>query len=145
MSLNNFWLIFLYKFKLNLNAAKTARKINQAFGNDSVNERTVGRWFAKFRSRDFSLEVEPQSAQPRVIQDEDLRTLMETDPSEISSNLSSYTSLAFSSVTFANQDQAKTTFVDFVESRAPNCYADGINLLLSLWQKCTGSNDDYLN
>lgn len=82
MSLSDFRPIFLYEFKLNQSAAETARKINQAFGNDSVNERTVRRWFAKFRSGDFSLEDEPRSGRPRVIQDEDLRTLVETDPSQ---------------------------------------------------------------
>ena len=39
--LSNFRSIFLYEFKLNQSAAETARKIKQAFGNDSVNERTV--------------------------------------------------------------------------------------------------------
>ena len=43
---------------------------------------TVRRWFAKFRSRDFSHEDEPRSGRPTVIQDEDLRTLVETDPSQ---------------------------------------------------------------
>lgn len=82
MSLSDFRPIFLYEFKLNQSAAETARKINQAFGNDSVNERTVQRWFAKFRSGDFSLENEPRSGRPTVIQDADLRTLVETDPSQ---------------------------------------------------------------
>ena len=38
MSLSYFRPIFLYEFKLNQSAAETARKINQAFANDSVNE-----------------------------------------------------------------------------------------------------------
>ena len=50
MSLSDFWPIFLYEFKMAESAAEIARNINQAFGNDSVNERTVRRWFAKFRS-----------------------------------------------------------------------------------------------
>ena len=58
MSLNDFRPIFLYEFKLNQSAAVTARKINLAFGNDSVNERTIRRWIAKFRSENFSLEDE---------------------------------------------------------------------------------------
>ena len=42
----------------------------------------VRRWFAKFRFRDFSLEDEPRSGRPTVIQDEDLRTSVDTDPSQ---------------------------------------------------------------
>ena len=54
VSLSDFRPIFLYEFKLNQNAAETARKIDQAFGNDNVSEHTVRRWFMKFRSGDFS-------------------------------------------------------------------------------------------
>ena len=84
MSLSDFQPIFLYEFKLNQSAVETARKINQAFGNDSVNSTvfgTVRRWFAKYRSGDFSLEDELRSGRPTVIQDEGLRTLVETNPS----------------------------------------------------------------
>ena len=35
--------------------------------------------------------------------------------------------------TFANQNQAKTAIVDFIESWAPNFYADGINRLVLRW------------
>ena len=80
-SLSDFRQIFLYEFKLNQSAAETAQKINQAFGNDSVNDRTIRRWFTEFHSGDISLEDESQSGRPTVIQDEDLRTLVETDPS----------------------------------------------------------------
>ena len=45
MSLSDFRLIFLFEFKLNQSAVETARKINQAFGNDSVNYHTVRHWF----------------------------------------------------------------------------------------------------
>ena len=80
ISLRDFRPILLYEFKLNQSAAEIDRKINQEFGNDSVNECTVRRRFAKFRFGDFSLEDEPRSDRPTVIQDEDLRTLVETDP-----------------------------------------------------------------
>ena len=49
MMLSDFQPIFLYEFKLNESSAETARRINQEFGNDSANERTIRRWFAKFR------------------------------------------------------------------------------------------------
>ena len=82
MSLSDFRPIFLYEFKLNQSAFETTRKINQAFDNDSVNERSVRRWFAKCRSGDFSLEYEPRSGRSTVMQGEDLRTPVETDPSQ---------------------------------------------------------------
>ena len=77
MLLSDFRPIFLYELKLNQSAAETARKINQAFG-----YRTVRCWFAKFRSGDFSLEDEFGNGWPTVIQGEDLRTLVETNPSQ---------------------------------------------------------------
>ena len=58
MSLSDFRPIFLYEVKLNQSVGETAQKINQALGNDSVSERTVRRWFAKFCSGDFSLQDE---------------------------------------------------------------------------------------
>ena len=82
MSLSHFRPIFLYEFKLHQSAAETARKINQAFCNDSLNKHTVRRWFAKFSSEVFSLEDEPRSGRPAVIQGEDLRTPVEIDPSQ---------------------------------------------------------------
>ena len=57
MPLRDFWPIFLYEFKLNQSPAETTRKFNKGFGNDSVRERTVRRWFAKFRSGEFSPKV----------------------------------------------------------------------------------------
>ncbi|CAH2095206.1 unnamed protein product [Euphydryas editha] len=59
MSLSNFRQIFLYGSKLNQSCC-----------------------FAIFPPGDFSLEDEPRSGRPIVIQNEDLRTLMETDPSQ---------------------------------------------------------------
>ena len=61
MLLSDFRPIFLYEFELNQSDAEAAQKIKQVFDNDSVNERTVRRWFAKFRSRDFNLEDEPRN------------------------------------------------------------------------------------
>ena len=40
------------------------------------------RWFAKFRSGDFYLEGELRSGRATVMQDENMRTLVETDPSQ---------------------------------------------------------------
>ena len=66
MLLGDFRPTFLYEFKLSQSAAETTRKIKQVFGNDGVNERTVRRWFAKFRSGDFSLKDDPRSGRSTV-------------------------------------------------------------------------------
>ena len=76
-AVKRFSVTFFYEFKSNQSAADTLRKINQAFSNDSVNERLT--LIAKFHSGDFTLEDEPQSGRPTAIQDEDLRALVETD------------------------------------------------------------------
>ena len=86
MLLRDLRTIFLYEFKLNQSAAETVQKNNQAFGNDSVNNTHVD-----VDLRNFVTEIlgpktssadEPRSGQPTVIQDEDLWTLVETDPSQ---------------------------------------------------------------
>ncbi|VDK60415.1 unnamed protein product [Anisakis simplex] len=49
MSKKDFRQIYFYEFKLDRTAAQTARNINQVWGEGSVNEATVQRWFQRFR------------------------------------------------------------------------------------------------
>ena len=57
--LKQFSVNFSLRIQIEPKRYRNSSKINHAFGNDSVNERTVRRLFAKFRSTDFSLEDEP--------------------------------------------------------------------------------------
>jgi histone-lysine N-methyltransferase SETMAR len=75
----DFRAIFLYEFKLGHNAAKATHNIIQAFGQDTANERTVRRWFEKFRSGDMSLENEERSRPGTVIDNDQLKALAEAD------------------------------------------------------------------
>ena len=59
MMLSDFQPIFLYEFKLNQNAAKTARKINQIFGNESFNE-----WLRNFVPEILALKMNPEVVPP---------------------------------------------------------------------------------
>ena len=77
ISLNNFRRIFLYEFKLNQSVAETARKINHALAMIVL----INKLF-EVGLRNFVSEGEPRSGRPTVIQDGDLRTLVETDPSQ---------------------------------------------------------------
>ena len=48
-------MIFLYEWENKHNAPAAAEYINAAFGNGSVNQRTIRRWYANFETRDESL------------------------------------------------------------------------------------------
>ncbi|XP_017796825.1 PREDICTED: histone-lysine N-methyltransferase SETMAR-like [Habropoda laboriosa] len=72
--------IFLYELKRGRKAAETARNINEAFNQDTVNERAVQRWFARFRNGDESLKDEEHGSRPSEVDDEQLKTLIEADP-----------------------------------------------------------------
>ncbi|XP_035737500.1 histone-lysine N-methyltransferase SETMAR-like [Vespa mandarinia] len=79
--------IFLYEYKLGNNAAKAARNINQAFGENTVNDRKVQRWFEKFRSGDFSLQNEPRGRPETSVKNDALKALVETNPTVSSREL----------------------------------------------------------
>lgn len=71
--------IFLYEYKLGSNAAKVACNINQAFGENTVNDRKVQRWFEKFRSGDFSLQNESRGRPKTSVKSGALKALVETN------------------------------------------------------------------
>ncbi|MEZ0498461.1 hypothetical protein [Sphingomonas sp. IW22] len=73
-------LLFLYEFKNGLRAAETARKINDAFGSGTTNERTVQWWFAKFRSGDESLQDEKHGSRPTALDNDQLKAAVVPDP-----------------------------------------------------------------
>ena len=60
----NFRAILLYEFKLGHKGSEATRNINKAPGKNVVNERTVQRWFKKFRSGDISLEDKDRRGRP---------------------------------------------------------------------------------
>ena len=78
--------IFFYEVKLGRNAAQTARNINIVMDERSVNIRTVQRWFVQFRSCNSSLEDEPHGSQPCAFDNDQLKVLVETRPTQISSS-----------------------------------------------------------
>ncbi|XP_047344850.1 histone-lysine N-methyltransferase SETMAR-like [Vespa velutina] len=79
--------IFVYEYKLGNNAAKVPRNINQVFGENTVNDRKVQRWFEKFRSGDFSLQNEPRRRPETSVKNDALKALVETNPTVSSREL----------------------------------------------------------
>ncbi|KAL6427117.1 hypothetical protein ACFW04_009345 [Cataglyphis niger] len=72
--------IFLYEYKLGNNTVKATRNINQAFGENTVNDRKVQRWFEKFWSSDFSLQNVPRGRPKTTVKNDDLKALVEANP-----------------------------------------------------------------
>ncbi|KAK6740408.1 hypothetical protein RB195_008708 [Necator americanus] len=80
MSNRNFRQIYFYEFKLGRAAAQTARNINEVWGQRSINECIVHRWFQKFRAGNTSLEDEPHGSRPPILDNNLLRATVEADP-----------------------------------------------------------------
>ena len=60
-------MLFLYELKSKHNAAAAAQNINAVFGNSSVNELIIRRWYAKFETRDESLTNEDRGRPQTVV------------------------------------------------------------------------------
>ena len=99
MSLSDFRPIFLHEFKLNQSAVETGRKINQGFGNDSVNERTARLGLRNFVPENLASKISPESGRHTVIQDEELRTLVESlTPSQMVRGMTEELGVSFHAV-----------------------------------------------
>ncbi|XP_029639770.1 histone-lysine N-methyltransferase SETMAR-like [Octopus sinensis] len=72
--------IFLYEYKLDHSATEALRNIKRAFGNDSVDFRTVRRWFQRFRSGNEILKNEPRRRPKSVIRHDQLNALVKGNP-----------------------------------------------------------------
>ena len=73
-------LLFLHEFKLGNNASQTTANINRAWGKGTTSNRTVRRWFQKFRNGDESLEDEEGRGLPSILHNENLRVIVEQNP-----------------------------------------------------------------
>jgi transposase len=73
-------LLMLYEFKLGSNSSEAARKINMAFSESTSFERTIQRWFVKFRSGDLDLKGNYDTRRPRILDNEVLKTVVEAEP-----------------------------------------------------------------
>jgi histone-lysine N-methyltransferase SETMAR len=71
--------IMLYFFHRKKSAAEAARKICKTYPN-AISERQCQEWFKRFREGDFDLSDRPRSGQPRKVDNDELRALVESDP-----------------------------------------------------------------
>jgi histone-lysine N-methyltransferase SETMAR len=69
----------LYEYRLGHNASTATRNINEAWGEDTLSERTTQWWFKKFRSGDMNLENQERGRPGSVIDNDQLKALVEAD------------------------------------------------------------------
>ena len=70
----------LYEFKKGNSAAEAAKNIHSVYEKECVNEKTCCRWFAKFRTGDFTLEDEGRTERLVEFNDELLKAALEENP-----------------------------------------------------------------
>lgn len=72
--------LMLFYFRKNTNAVRTTKKICKVYGRAAVSERTVQKWFSRFRSGNINLKDEERSGRPSEIDDDKISILIENNP-----------------------------------------------------------------
>ncbi|KAF2349140.1 Transposase type 1 [Trinorchestia longiramus] len=80
MTKHDLRLLMLHEFKLGHNASEASANINRAWGEESARDRTVRRWFGKFRSGDESLKDEEGRGRLGSLENEQLHAVVEQNP-----------------------------------------------------------------
>ncbi|VDP02657.1 unnamed protein product, partial [Heligmosomoides polygyrus] len=71
--------IMLHEFKLRRSVSEATQNIKIAWGEDSAKERTMRRWYQKFRVGDVDLEGKDRSGRPAKYDDGRLKERVEAD------------------------------------------------------------------
>lgn len=90
--------IMLYHFREGLTAAETRRKICAVYGDNALQDRVVRKWFARFRLGNFEVEDEPRSGRPRVMEDDEVITLIKSNPLLTIEEIQAVTQVSFGTV-----------------------------------------------
>lgn len=72
----------LFAFQMGKNGAEAHDLINSTLGENSVSLSTIKKWFAKFRSGNFSLEDSPRPGAEKKFEDEQLESLLNENPAQ---------------------------------------------------------------
>lgn len=91
-------IIILHEWKLGVNASEASRKINKAWGEGTAPERTVRRWYQAFRSGDFTLDDKDGRGRPVLLDNTNLRAVVDAMPSASVREISTEVNASKSSV-----------------------------------------------
>ena len=79
----------LNEFQLGHSAAEATRNICEEIGEGTLSNVTTCHWFKRFRNKDYSLQDEHRSGRPVEINMDELKQLIESDPTLTTSNVAS--------------------------------------------------------
>lgn len=74
--------ISLYYFKKGNRAADVPKKIYRLYGDDALTERVCQKWFAKFRSGNFSMNDASRSGRSTEIESDDIKAIVDVNPTQ---------------------------------------------------------------
>lgn len=80
-------IIYEYEFRRGTSAAETTRRVNDVYGGRVAKENTVRFWFQRFRSGNFDLQNKPRGRPETQVDNEELKAIVEADPSQTTSEL----------------------------------------------------------
>ncbi|XP_050480294.1 histone-lysine N-methyltransferase SETMAR-like [Bombus huntii] len=72
--------LMLFFYRKGKNATQTANKICAVYGDDAIVDRTVRKWFARFKVGDFNLEDQERPGRPSTTDEDQVKTLVENNP-----------------------------------------------------------------
>ncbi|EZA55050.1 Histone-lysine N-methyltransferase SETMAR [Ooceraea biroi] len=70
----------LFYYQKGKNASQTTNSVCSVYGEGALAEKTVRKWFAKFRASDFNLKDQERSGRPSTTDDNQIKTLIENNP-----------------------------------------------------------------
>ncbi|XP_076765043.1 histone-lysine N-methyltransferase SETMAR-like [Xylocopa sonorina] len=72
--------IMLFFFRKGKNATQAANKICAVYGEDAVAERTMRKWFPRFKAGNFDLEDQERPGRPSTTDEDMIKTEIENNP-----------------------------------------------------------------
>jgi len=71
--------LMLFFYRKGKNATQVANKICAVYGEGAIAERTVRKWFTRFKAGDFNFEDQERPGRPSIIDEDQIKTLIENN------------------------------------------------------------------
>lgn len=88
----------LFCFNLKKSAAASHRWLVEAYGEEVPSESTCRDWFRRFKDGDFEVKDKHRSGQPRKFSDEDVKKLLDENPSRTLTELAELLNVSMATV-----------------------------------------------